>query len=65
MLKITCPKCGEEIQLGKDTYNALLSEIKTEEVERQIKQKEEDLKKVYEAKYGKVEENLKRLRSDL
>lgn len=52
MLKITCPKCGEEIQLGKDTYNALLSEIKTEEVERQIKQKEEDLKKVYEAKYA-------------
>lgn len=50
MLKITCPKCGEEIQLGKDAYNALLSEIKTEEVERQIKQKEEDLKKVYEAK---------------
>ena len=52
MLKITCPKCGEEIQLGKDAYNALLSEIKTEEVERQIKQKEEDLKKVYEAKYA-------------
>ena len=50
MIKIRCPKCHEEIELGKDNYNELLSEIKAEEIEKQLKQKEEDLKKVYDAK---------------
>ena len=49
MVKITCPKCGEEIKLGKDAYNELLEEIKFEEVEKRIKLKEDDIKKVYEA----------------
>lgn len=50
MVKITCPKCGEEIKLGKDAYNELLEEIKFEEVEKRIKLKEDDIRKVYEAK---------------
>ena len=34
---ITCPKCGETIELGKDTYNSLLSEIENEELEKRVK----------------------------
>ena len=37
MAKIICPKCGEEIELGKDAYNELLNEIKTEEIDKQLK----------------------------
>lgn len=39
MIKITCPKCGEEIELGKDTYTSLLNDIKKEEVDKAVKEK--------------------------
>ena len=38
MLKITCPKCGEQIELGKDTYNQLLQDINVNEVEKRVKE---------------------------
>ena len=36
MAQIKCPKCGEIIELGKDQYNALLSEIGNEEIEKRV-----------------------------
>ena len=36
MAEIKCPKCGEVIQIGKDTYNALLSEIEQEELNKRV-----------------------------
>ena len=65
MAKIICPKCGEEIELGKDAYNELLNEIKTEEIDKQLKQKEEDLKKVYDAKLELAESKAKTTQSEL
>lgn len=51
MLKIKCPKCGEEIELGKDAYNTLLSEIETEELDKKVKEKTDSIEKVLKAKY--------------
>ena len=51
MLKIKCPKCNEEIELGKDAYNTLLREIETEELDKQVKEKTESIEKVLKAKY--------------
>ena len=51
MIKITCPNCGEQIELGKDTYNSLLSEIESNEVERKANEKAELIKKTLEAEY--------------
>lgn len=51
MIKITCPNCGEQIELGKDTYNSLLSEIESNEVERKANEKAELIKKSLEAEY--------------
>ena len=36
MIKIKCPKCGEEIELGKDAYTSLLNDVKKDEVDRQV-----------------------------
>ena len=65
MAKIICPKCGEEIELGKDAYNDLLSEIKEEEIAKKLKQKEEDLKQVYDAKLALAESNAKNAQNEL
>ena len=51
MLKIKCPKCGEEIELGKDAYNTLLNEIETEELDKKVKEKTDSIEKVLKAKY--------------
>jgi hypothetical protein len=51
MVKVKCPNCGEEIELGKDTYNSLLSDIESSEVERKANEKAELIKKTLEAKY--------------
>ena len=32
MLKIICPNCKHEIEIGKDQYNALLNDIEKEEI---------------------------------
>lgn len=51
MLKITCPKCGEQIELGKDAYNTLLREIENEELEKKVKEKTDSIEQVLKAKY--------------
>ncbi len=56
MLRITCPKCKEIIEIGKDEYNSLLQDIETEEIERRVKDKVTDLEKVYKAK-NEIEAN--------
>ena len=38
MAKIKCPQCGNEIELSKDSYNELLGEIASEEVNRRVKE---------------------------
>ena len=34
MAEIKCPNCGEIIKLDKSSYDALLSEIEKEEIEK-------------------------------
>ena len=36
MLRIKCPKCNEEIELGKDAYTSLLNDVEKDEVDRQV-----------------------------
>ena len=51
MLKIKCPKCNEEIELGKDQYNALLNDIEKEELDKRVKERVETIEKAYKAQY--------------
>ena len=51
MLEIKCPKCGEKIELGKDQYNALLSEIEKEELDKRVKERVGNIEKAYKAQY--------------
>lgn len=57
MAEIKCPKCGEVIKLDKSSYDALLSEIEKEEIEKrlniQIKQIEAKYKAEYELEINK------------
>lgn len=39
MIKIKCPKCGEEITVDKSQYDSLLNEIKADEVEKSVKER--------------------------
>ena len=50
MLKIRCPKCNEEIELGKDQYNALLNDIEKEELDKRVKERVEAIEGTYKAK---------------
>ena len=36
MVKVKCPKCGTEIELDKSSYNELLNDIASEEVNRRV-----------------------------
>lgn len=40
MNKITCPKCGETFQVDETSYNAIVTQIRNEEFEKQIREKE-------------------------
>ncbi len=51
MLKIKCPKCNEEIELGKDQYNALLNDIEKEELDKRVNERVEAIEKTYKAQY--------------
>lgn len=51
MIEITCPKCGEKIKLGKDEHDALLKEIEKEELDKQIKERVDEIEKRYQAQF--------------
>lgn len=51
MLKIKCPKCNEEIELGKDQYNALLNDIEKEELDKRVNERVDAIEKTYKAQY--------------
>ena len=49
MVSIKCPKCGEQIELGKDAYNSLLNEIESQELDKKVEEKVYLIKKQLEA----------------
>ena len=51
MLEIKCPHCGENIQIGKDQYNALLNDIEKEELNKRVNERVEEIEKTYKAQY--------------
>ena len=61
MAEIKCPNCGEIIKLDKSSYDALLSEIEKEEIEKrlniQIQQIEAKYKAEYELEINKQKSN--------
>ena len=42
MVKVKCPKCGTEIELDKSSYNELLNDIASEEVNRRVNEQVKD-----------------------
>ena len=49
--KIKCPNCGHEIEITKDDYEALLGDIKTEEIDSRVTQRVSEIKETLQAKY--------------
>ena len=50
MAKIKCPQCGNEIELDKNSYNELLNDIASEEVDKRVKEQTRALEETYKAK---------------
>ena len=51
MAEIKCPKCGEIIKLDKSSYDALLSEIEKEEIEKRLNIQIQQIEAKYKAEY--------------
>lgn len=51
MAEIKCPKCGEIIKLDKSSYDALLSEIEKEEIEKRLNVQIRQIEAKYKAEY--------------
>ena len=51
MQKIKCPKCGTEIEIGNDEYNALLSDIKSSEIDARVQERIRDIESKLKAEY--------------
>ena len=63
MLTIKCPKCGEEIKLGKDEYNSLLNEIDQEELEKRVNARKEEIQTMLQKQY-ELEVNKEKTKQD-
>lgn len=50
MIKITCPNCKHEIELDKNSYNELLNDIASEEVDKRVKEQTRAIEETYKAK---------------
>lgn len=50
MIKITCPNCKHEIELDKSSYNELLNDIASEEVDKRVKEQVRAIEETYKAK---------------
>ena len=50
MAKIKCPNCGKEIELDKNSYNELLNDIASEEVDKRVKKQTKALQESFNAK---------------
>ena len=61
MAKITCPKCGTEIEIDKSNYDKLLNDVAGEEVERRVKEQAKALQDKFDAELAlaknKAEQN--------
>ena len=51
MLKITCPECGYEMEIGKDQYNALLNDLEKEEIDRRVASQTKQIEEKLEAEF--------------
>ena len=51
MAEIKCPHCGKEIQLDKSNYDALLSNIEKEEIEKRVEAQQKLIEDKYKAQY--------------
>lgn len=49
MNKIVCPKCGEEFELIDTDYLSIVDQVKTEEIAKEVNEKEKSLKIVMKA----------------
>lgn len=49
MVKITCPNCGNQIELDKNSYNELLNDIAGNEVEKRVKEQTKALEATFNA----------------
>ena len=54
MNKIKCPKCGEEFQIDESAYAAILSQVKEEEVDKRVRDKEQQFQAEKESEIQQV-----------
>ncbi len=80
MNEIKCPKCGTYFKIDEQDYNSIIKQIRDQEFEHQIKEreklfeadkenivklKEAELDKKYQLELSKKEEELLKLQSDI
>ena len=59
MVKVKCPQCGTEIELDKSSYNELLNDIASEEVDKRVKEQAKALEATYKAQLALEQEKAK------
>ena len=59
MVKVKCPKCGTELELDKSTYNELLNDIASEEVDKRVKEQTKALLESFDAKLALEQQKAK------
>lgn len=64
MAEIKCPNCGEIIKLDKSSYDALLSEIEREEIERRLNIQVQQIEAKYKAQNA-LEINKEKSKQDI
>ena len=50
MVKIKCPNCGQQIELDKSSYNELLNDIASNEVDKRVQEQTKAIQESYNAK---------------
>lgn len=64
MIKIECPKCKHIIEIDKDQYNSLLSEVEKEEIDIRVKEREKQIKETLDAQYQLEASKIKTSQND-
>ena len=64
MVTVKCPKCGEEIELGKDAYNNLLNEIESTELDKRVNEKVNLIRKQLKAESDLASAKAKKAQDD-
>ena len=53
MNEIKCPHCGQVFKVSESEYNEIVNQVRDEDMEKDLKRREDSLRNELEAKYHK------------